>query len=1095
LPPQPAVGGYSLLGVTSSSAEFSWLDRSVNEEGFVIERRILGSEQSEELGSLTYNTTSYRDNTAVAGTDYEYRAVAFNDFGSSEGEWFQITTDASGGDYTGIAMQSEKVYYFLFDAPSRVERFNMGEGEWMPPVPLDFSASALWVERGEIYLARGSDILKVEGDGSSNVVTTVLFEIEDIFITRGILVASTTSIEDQMQSYLLDEMRIGSRGFPPLPIASFAVAEDGDVYGRTGRNSSGALYEVRLSNSGAFREFRRGSFGTAHPQNTERIFVNPSGSRLIGDMGTIYSTNSLDIVDNISGDITDMAFDHVNDPVVLRGATVVGYDRDFDRNREVDLGDPALRIGIDQRTVWAFFSDPTDVHGIRTTSFPTARVRPLTNSEPPVIVGARDLVANVGPGEVALLDFSHVIAQDDLDGVLPVEFTPPASTFFGVGTHEIQASVTDSSNNTTTDSFSVIVLAIDPQGGDRMVELATMRKDGAPGGKIPGSDIPPGSTFHVFNRAVLNGDGKLLIEAVLLDPDQKRTSVLYSDSNPRGELEPMAVSLGATPVEDGDLGDFWNLLLNDAGIASFQAKTNGGESQYLASAVIAATNTAAPEAGAAMFKHLHKPALDAAGELYTPAHLALDDSDQSPVDAEADTGLWGSSGGLIVREGDDSPLPERKFGHLFSRVVTSGDGTIAFAGNLSPSPGAAVFVGKIGNLQARVQRGDPAPGTDGGVFASFQSESISSDGHVAIRATIMSPDGTIDPASNGGLWTNRNGSLELIVREGAAAPIVGAGIGTGFGRFDDVSIVAGGTIWFRAYLRGDGVTSANDGTLWRSTPDGRLNLIAREGDPANNTAANYAHLGSLTVSDGGAAAFAARLDDSDVQGEGGTAQFGTGIWIQGSNDKAPRLALRRGDQFPLAPGDWRAITALAIDTNANPYGGTGGYGRQLNDSEELLVRISVTGNSSGVALVSIPELEQQQEARHALPSIQKGDAKSSGLKTQIGKVNLVKPKAPAAAGLAKQEKVLRATPVLKATPVRKATPAKKQNPAAQKKDVPRATPVFKSTPKLKQNPEVKNKAVPKATPLFKARSESRLKFELFEPATQPTPRRRFLIAQ
>lgn len=64
--------------------DLSWQDRSVNESGFEVERRLAGETSFSSVASLPANTTSYRDTAVVGDVTYEYRIRAVGSSGASD---------------------------------------------------------------------------------------------------------------------------------------------------------------------------------------------------------------------------------------------------------------------------------------------------------------------------------------------------------------------------------------------------------------------------------------------------------------------------------------------------------------------------------------------------------------------------------------------------------------------------------------------------------------------------------------------------------------------------------------------------------------------------------------------------------------------------------------------------------------------------------------------------------------------------------------------------------------------------------------------------------------------------------------------------
>ena len=82
--PPEAPGALMASAVSASTVNLVWIDSSSDEFGFGIERRIAVSGNWSLLETVSANTTSAIDLTAVPGTSYDYRVRAFNGSGTSE---------------------------------------------------------------------------------------------------------------------------------------------------------------------------------------------------------------------------------------------------------------------------------------------------------------------------------------------------------------------------------------------------------------------------------------------------------------------------------------------------------------------------------------------------------------------------------------------------------------------------------------------------------------------------------------------------------------------------------------------------------------------------------------------------------------------------------------------------------------------------------------------------------------------------------------------------------------------------------------------------------------------------------------------------
>jgi len=209
--------------------------------------------------------------------------------------------------------------------------------------------------------------------------------------------------------------------------------------------------------------------------------------------------------------------------------------------------------------------------------------------------------------------------------------------------------------------------------------------------------------------------------------------------------------------------------------------------------------------------------------------------------------------------------------------------------------------------------GDAAPGTGAGVvYSDFArgSSVLNGAGQTAFVAGLIGPG--VDSTNDFGIWSEGGGSLGLVARDGDAAPGTGAGVVySGFG--GPLFNGAGQTAFFGG-LTGPGVIFENNLGIW-SEGGGSLGLVARDGDPAPDTAPGVVYGGVPGVASGlggtngefgfnsaGQTAFYGELIGPGVDGTNDV-----GIWSEGSGSLG--LVARTGDP---APGTGAGVVFASI---------------------------------------------------------------------------------------------------------------------------------------------------------------------------------------
>ncbi len=343
-------------------------------------------------------------------------------------------------------------------------------------------------------------------------------------------------------------------------------------------------------------------------------------------------------------------------------------------------------------------------------------------------------------------------------------------------------------------------------------------------------------------------------------------------------------------------------------------------------------------------------------------------------------GIWSEGSGSLApaaRMGDPSPGTSAGvvFDH-FSNPVINAAGQSAFRGTLSgPSVDFSNDLGfwseSTGTLGLVAREGDQAPGAGAGVvFSSFANNSsnnvpaINNAGQLTIIGDVSGPG--VSTSNDRGLWTGSPGALELLAREGQAAPGTAAGVvftellvfevvgrpGDPFTlpAFTGQVLSGGGQTAFVGGLSGPGVDTTNDIGIWAGDANG-LELLLRTGDPAAGTPPGvvfeffgYAAHDALVLNAANQLAFFGVL-----VGPGVDATNNTGIWAQ---DEAGILTLvvRSGDVIEVAPGDTRTVTGLSFIAGS---GGQDGRSSGFNDSGQVAFGAQFDDGSSGLFVATV----------------------------------------------------------------------------------------------------------------------------------------------
>jgi hypothetical protein len=225
-------------------------------------------------------------------------------------------------------------------------------------------------------------------------------------------------------------------------------------------------------------------------------------------------------------------------------------------------------------------------------------------------------------------------------------------------------------------------------------------------------------------------------------------------------------------------------------------------------------------------------------------------------------------------------------------------GQVSFSAALSGPPrdilttnNTGLWTEGSGALALLVREGDPAAGaTTGQVYNDFSAifPSIGDSGDVAWLGSQRVPASSLIVPT---IWSDNIGTLRMHASVGGDATGLSAGVT--IAAISEIPVInSQGDVAYRAMLTGSGVFTNNDLTLW-TTPGGTPQLLAREGDPAPGTSANFGTLWSIRLNDAGQAAISAHL----TMIESGGTNPESGWWL--SNGGTLNLLVK---DFSPAPG-------------------------------------------------------------------------------------------------------------------------------------------------------------------------------------------------
>lgn len=299
---------------------------------------------------------------------------------------------------------------------------------------------------------------------------------------------------------------------------------------------------------------------------------------------------------------------------------------------------------------------------------------------------------------------------------------------------------------------------------------------------------------------------------------QDNFAVLGSPTiNQQGRVAFFATLRGGDVVEGADDNGVW-------------ATDENGDLQL----IVRAGDPAPGVADGSVFSLLSsRPALADDGRLTFQSTLAGPAVNQTNA-----SGIWSEDSAgdlqLVARAGDAAPGTSADYGALTTAPSANNQAQVAFAAGLlgagvTAANNFAIWSNRSGPVELVVREGDVAPGLAGLTIGDLSNSTpvLGDGGDLAFRAQLAGTG--VDSSNNASLWKSDGAGLELIAREGDAAP--GVTDNATFVRFEnDLLMNSLGQTAFIAALSGPGVTPANGLGIWAEDADGVLRLVARLGD-------------------------------------------------------------------------------------------------------------------------------------------------------------------------------------------------------------------------------------------------------------------------
>lgn len=490
---------------------------------------------------------------------------------------------------------------------------------------------------------------------------------------------------------------------------------------------------------------------------------------------------------------------------------------------------------------------------------------------------------------------------------------------------------------------------------------------------LPGAN--DGSALLYFDSPVIDAQGRVAFSTTLQGPqvtDDNSTAVVYGapgqlTSLRSGEKAPddeeLTLQIGSRPVlsQAGSFASIGNLVGPGVDFTNSSVGYVGAPGSFQRFARASEPAPGADEGTVLFDLFQNTQRVNNAGQVVYQAGL-----DGPDVTFENNQGIYtyvpGVGNQVVARQGDPAAGVPGATYFFAALPLLSPSGQIIFSGfteKPDPNGGASVIESAIwsrdpqGQTRVVARQGEPAPGyaPDVRIEATFQPR-LNNSGTTVYGAYVTGPG--LDLADSFAVYADRpNASTdELLFRTGTQAPLTAPGINiNGFG---DMAFNAQNSLAFGAELTGPGIDFSNDTALYVRRSDASWSMIAREGAPVPEVpGATYGSLtfGSPSLNAAGQVAFYGSIVLPQTD-EFGNPFIAAALWVWDPTAGLSMVA-KTGDVIEVAPGDFRQIAQLTLDSVSLGSGLEDGRRSSFNDAGQLAFSAFFTDDTIGVFRTSI----------------------------------------------------------------------------------------------------------------------------------------------
>ncbi|MBA3285464.1 MAG: hypothetical protein H0U27_10465 [Nitrosopumilus sp.] len=304
------------------------------------------------------------------------------------------------------SQENDGIVYFLFDSPSRIERYSLDKEAFLNSIPLFDIPTAFTLDSEGLYVSFDKRISYLSLDGFEETpLYDISSKVDRLFTLNEFLYLQQGQTLTSINKY--SGKGIASREYWYSMNGISVSKKKEKIFARTNGISPSDILQISMNVNGSLGHQKDSPYHGTYP-NASKTYLFPNEERVVDSSGIIYSTTDLTYSANIAGKFDDIAF-HEDLPIVLRGNTLISYSNALLKTGEYVLRKRPLSMYVEGEYIYTFYI--SSKNKLRVKRIPFSWLKTKQPGEP---VNPTDLAYNPDVVQISDNGVVHLLSKDNL---------------------------------------------------------------------------------------------------------------------------------------------------------------------------------------------------------------------------------------------------------------------------------------------------------------------------------------------------------------------------------------------------------------------------------------------------------------------------------------------------------------------------------------------------------------------------------------------------------------------------------------------------------------------------------------------------------